>query len=69
MQTIIYLDFSSYQYCVKSFRILSFSLSVFSRIQSEYGDRIFSGVYFFRYLPHKRENTEQEKFQIWTLYT
>ena len=50
---------------VKSGQIQSFFWSVFSRIQTEYGDilRISS------YLVQMWENTDQKKLRIWTLFT
>ena len=49
-------------HCVKSVQIRSFGWSVFSHIRTEYG----------QILPHStrmRENTDQKKLRIWTLFT
>ena len=43
-------------YCVKSVQIRSFLWSVFFRIRTEYSVRM-------------RENTDQKKLRIWTLFT
>ena len=50
--------------CVKSVQIRSFFWSVFSRIQTEYGE-IRISPYSIRML----ENTDQEKLRILTLFT
>ena len=54
------LDFQIYftvNHCVKSVQIRSFLLCVFSRIRTEYGEI------------RMRENTDQKKLRIWTLFT
>ena len=53
------------QYCVKSVQIWTFFWSVFSRIRTEYGE-IRS---IFPYSVRIRENTDQKKLGIWTLFT
>ena len=50
---------------VKSVQIWSFFLSVFSCIETEYGE-IRS---IFLYLVRMRDNTDQKKLRIWTLFT
>ena len=53
------------QHCMKSVQILSFFWSVSSRIRIEYGE-------IFRISPYSarmRENTDQKKLHIWTLFT
>ena len=45
-----------YMHCVQSVQIRSFLWSVFSRIRTEYS----AGM---------RENTDQKKLRIWTLFT
>ena len=50
-------------HCVKSVQIRSFSLPVFSRIRTEYG------VYLSEYSVRIRENTDQKKLPIWTIFT
>ena len=49
---------------VKSTQIRSFYWSVFSRIRTEYGE--IRGV--SPYSPRMRENTDQKKLRIWTLF-
>ena len=52
-------------HCVKIVQIRSFFWSVFSRIRIEYEE-------IFRISPYSvrmRENTDQEKLRIWTLFT
>ena len=51
-------------HCVKSVQIRSFFWSVLSRIQAEYGDLQSQSSYSVRI----RENTDQKKFRIWTLF-
>ena len=50
--------FVSYIQYVKSVQIRSFFWSVFSRIQTEYGEIL-----------RMRENMDQKKLSIWTLFT
>ena len=52
-------------HCVKSIQIRSFFWSVFSRIRTEYGE-IRSII---PYTVRVRENTDQKKLRIWTLFT
>ena len=52
-------------YCVKSVEIRSFFWSVFSRIRTECGDLFGKSPYSVRI----RENTDQKKLGIWTLFT
>ena len=52
-------------HCVKSVQIRSFFWSVFSRIRTEYGEIRSISPYSVR----MRENTDQKKFRIWTLFT
>ena len=52
-------------YCVKSVQIRSFFWSVFSRVRTEYGDLLHK----FPYSVRIRENTDQKKLRIWTLFT
>ena len=51
--------------CVKSVQIRSFFLSVFSRIRTEYGEIQSISPYSIQ----MRENTDQKKLRIWTLFT
>ena len=51
-------------HCVKSVQVRSFFWSVVSRIRTKYGE-IRS---IFPYLVQIRENTDQEKLRIWTLF-
>ena len=51
--------------CVKSVQIRSFFWSVFSRIWTEYGEIRSISLYSVR----MRENTDQKKLRIWTLFT
>ena len=50
---------------VKSVQIRSFFWSLFSCIQTEYGD--LRGK--FKYSVRKQEKTDQKKLRIWTLFT
>ena len=52
-------------HCVKSVQIRSFFWSVFSRIRTEYGEKRSISPYSVRI----RENSDQEKHRIWTLFT
>ena len=52
-------------YCVKSVEIRSFFWSVFSHIRTECGDLFGKSPYSVRI----RENTDQKKLGIWTLFT
>ena len=52
-------------HCVKSVKVRSFSWSVFSRIRTEYGKILRISSYSVRI----RENTDQKKLRIWTLFT
>ena len=52
-------------HCVKSVKIRSFFWSVYSRNRSEYGETKGISLYLVRI----RENTDQEKLRIWTLFT
>ena len=55
-----------YEYhCVKSVQIRSFFWSVFSRIRTEYGEIFRISLYSVRL----RENSDQKKLRIWTLFT
>ena len=51
-------------HCVKSVKIRSFFWSVFSSIQTEYGEIRSISPYSVR----MRENTDQKKLHIWTLF-
>ena len=51
--------------CVKSIQIRIFLWSVISHIRTEYGEILHISLYSVR----MRENTEQKKFRIWTLFT
>ena len=53
------------EHCVKSVKIRSFFCSVFSRIQTEYGEVRSISPYSVRL----RENTDQKKLHTWTLFT
>ena len=53
-----YFSTSMLRHCVKSVQIRSFFWSVFSRIRTEYGE-----------IRSMRENTDQKKPCIWTLFT
>ena len=53
------------RHCVKSVQIRSFFWSVFSRIRTEYGEMLRISLYSVR----MRENTDQKKLPIWTLFT
>ena len=50
------------KHCMKSVQIRSFFWSVFSRIQTEYGE----GLRIPPYLVQMQENTDQKKLRIWT---
>ena len=52
-------------HCVKCVQIQSFFWSVFSRISTEYGEIL----HIFPYSIRMRENTDQKKIRIWTLFT
>ena len=52
-------------YCLRSVQMRTFFWSVFSRIQSEYGDLIHKSPYKVRIW----ENTDQKKLHIWTFFT
>ena len=52
-------------HCVKSVQIRSFFWSVFSRIRTEYEEILRISPYSVR----MRENTDQKKLRIWTLFT
>ena len=54
-----------HQHCVKSVQIRIFFFSTFSRILTEYGDLLRKSLYWVRL----RENTDQKKLCIWTLFT
>ena len=51
--------------CLKSVQIRSFFWSVFSRIRTEYKEILRISSYSVR----MRENTDQKKLRIWTLFT
>ena len=53
------------KHCMKSVQIRSFSWSIFSCIWTEYGDLRSSSPYSVRI----REDTDQKKLRIWTLFT
>ena len=53
------------KHCVKSVQIRSFFWSVFSRIRTEYGEILLISPY----LVWIRENTDQKKLRVWTLFT
>ena len=64
----IYLKSNGYDdefHCVKSVQIRSFFWSVFSRSLTEYGEIRRFTPYFVR----MRENVDQKKLHIWTLFT
>ena len=50
---------------VKNVQIRNFLWSVFSRIQTEYGDLECKSPYSLRII----ENTEQKKLRTWTFFT
>ena len=52
-------------HCVKSVQIRSFFWSVLFHIRTEYGDLLRKSPYLVRI----RENTDQKKLRIWTLFT
>ena len=52
-------------HCVKCVQIRSFPWSIFSRIWTEYGEILGISPYSVR----MRENTDQKKLHIWTLFT
>ena len=58
-------DISELNHCVKSGQIQSFFWSVFSRIRTEYGEILSISLYSVR----MRENTDQKRLRIWTLFT
>ena len=51
--------------CLKIVQIRSFFWSLFSRIRAEYGDLLCKSPYSARV----RENTDQKRLYIWTLFT
>ena len=53
-----------YLHYVKSVQIRSFFWSIFSRIWTEYGEILPISPYSVR----MRENTDQKKLRIWTLF-
>ena len=55
----------SSNHCVKSVQIRSFFWSVFCHIRTEYGEIRSISPYSGR----MRENSDQEKLRIWTLFT
>ena len=55
----------NYPHCVKIVQIRSFFWSVFSRIRTEYGEILHISLYPVR----MRENTDQKKLRIWTIFT
>ena len=57
--------FLNNQHCVKCVQIRNFFWSVFSRIRTEYGEIRSISPYSVR----MRENTDQKKLRIWTLFT
>ena len=57
-----YLDYSHW---MKSVQIRSFFRSVFTRFRAEYGDLLRKSLYSVR----MRENMDQKKLHIWTLFT
>ena len=59
---IIWIIFLDSFHCVKSVRIRSFLSSVFSCVQTEYGEILRISV-------RMRENTDQKKLRMWTLFT
>ena len=60
-----YFSIANNSYSVKSIHIWRFFWSVFSRIWIEYGDLLHKPPYSVR----MRENTDQKKLRIWTLFT
>ena len=54
-----------YIHCAKCVQIQSFFWSVLSRIQTEYGEILRIPPYSVRI----RENTDEKKLRIWTLFT
>ena len=54
-----------YKYCLKSVQIRSFSGPFFFRIWTEYGEMRSISPYSVRV----RENTDQKKLRIWTIFT
>ena len=50
---------------VKSVQIWSFFWSIFSHIRTEYGEILRISPYSFQ----MRENTDQKKVSIWTIFT
>ena len=52
-------------HCMKSVQIWSFFWSVFSLNGTEYGDILSKSLYSVQI----RENTDQKKLRIWTLFT
>ena len=69
MQNLLKVNNKTILYtCVKSVQIRSFFLPVFSRIRTEYGE-IASYPRISSYSVRIRENTDQKKLRIWTLFT
>ena len=58
-------SFYSYKHCMKSVQIRSFFRFAFSHIQTEYGEIQSISPYSVQ----MRENTDQKKLRIWTLFT
>ena len=54
-------------HCVKSVQIRSFFWSVFSRFRTEYGEMRSPSI--SPYSVRMRENADQKKLRIWTLFT
>ena len=54
----------NYPHCVKIVQIRSFFWSVFSRIRTEYGEILHISLYSIQ----MRENTDQQKPRVWTLF-
>ena len=66
LNKIVVTNISDKSYhCVKSTRIRSIFWSVFSCIQTEYGEILRISPYSVR----MRENTDQKKLRIWTHFT
>ena len=62
---ILETDNIKHIHCVKSVQTGSFFWSIFSRIQTEYGEMLRISPYSVQ----MRENTGQKKLPIWTLFT
>ena len=52
-------------HCMKSVQLRSFFWSVFSRIWTQYGEILRISLYSVR----MRENMDQKKLRVWTLFT